>query len=143
MEIYSKAFLVSAETDPAALKEEIKARHHPELVQTLRTSTVKNAMYATMLAAQTLHAAETGNLLADKAEIDFLLRAAGTTQIARAIELAGTRAGEPFILVVADRRTAPLRLGRTLKPLELERKRLTPKEFAGIERAALLNVARA
>ena len=44
---------------------------------------------------------KTGALLAAKPEVDLLLRLAGTTQIALAIEEAGYRARGPMILVAA------------------------------------------
>ena len=80
------------------------------------------------------------SLLAKKAEVDFLLRLAGTTQISKAIKEKGAKAGEPFLLVVASRSA----LGRFRKSdgEELPRAPLTTEELERIEAAALLDATR-
>lgn len=93
-----------------------------------------------MLAAQTLGAASSGELLADKPEIDFLLRLAGTTQISKAIKYYGARPGAPFLLVVASR--IGVRGASDLVAFELPKRDITVKELARVEKAALLNVKR-
>ena len=100
-----------------------------------------NELFLELLAAQTLQAETSGGLLANKPEIDFLLRLAGTTQIARAIKVAGAKPGERYILVVAGRKA--VRLPPAIEGAELERRKLTHSELGKIEKAALLNAARA
>jgi tRNA threonylcarbamoyladenosine modification (KEOPS) complex Cgi121 subunit len=93
-----------------------------------------------MIAAQTLCANGTKNLLAKKPEVDLLLRMAGTTQISRAIEQMGAKKGEPFLLVIAgpDKGLDSLS-AKELGGSELEKRELSSDELDRIERAALLN----
>ena len=101
----------------------------------------ENERFVELLAAQTLEAKSSGGLLANKPEIDFLLRLAGTTQISRAIKSAGAMQGERFILIVAAR--CAVRRPRGIDGVELQRRELTDSELARIEIAALLNAKRA
>ncbi len=128
--------------DPGAAKEAARIRFPGAIVQAVSARAAANARYVEMIAAQTVAANGTANMLAKKPEIDLLLRLAGTTQISQAIAQVGAKPGEEFLLiVVAGHRTkragpGPL-LGRTLG-----RRRLTEEELDGVERAALLNAAR-
>ena len=111
------------------------------MVQAAKRSMAVNGLFVEMLAAQTLQAESSGRLLANKPEIDFLLRLAGTTQISKAIKSAGVSQGERFILVVAGR--SAVRLPQGIDGRELPRRELTVSELGGIEKAALLNAKRA
>jgi tRNA threonylcarbamoyladenosine modification (KEOPS) complex Cgi121 subunit len=111
------------------------------MVQAARVELMRNESLVELLAAQTLQGASSGGLLANKQEIDFLLRLAGTTQISRAIKDAGARKGEQFALVAAGR--SAVRLPPGLKARELQRRRLSVSELGRIERAALLSAKRA
>ena len=102
---------------------------------------MRNEVFVELLAAQTLQAESSGGLLANKPEMDFLLRLAGTTQISRAIRDAGAKAGGQFVLVVAGRSVVRRPPGIVAK--ELPRRGLTDSERARIEKAALLNAERA
>jgi tRNA threonylcarbamoyladenosine modification (KEOPS) complex Cgi121 subunit len=91
-----------------------------------------------MLAAQTLQAEASGSLLAKSAEMDLLLRLAGTSQISRALREKGSSAGRPFLLVVAGR-TKPAEIG-AVSCKELPRRELSKNELRRVEKAALLSV---
>lgn len=111
------------------------------MVQAARARLAQNTRLMELLAAQTIQAESSGSLLANRQEIDFLLRLAGTTQISRAIRDAGAGHGERFVLVVAGRR--PVRLPPGLDAKELRRSELTHSELEKVEKAALLNAKRA
>jgi tRNA threonylcarbamoyladenosine modification (KEOPS) complex Cgi121 subunit len=111
------------------------------MVQATKGGLAGNEVFVELLAAQTLQAESSGGLLANKPEIDFLLRLAGTTQISRAIREAGAKSGDQFILVVAGRST--IRRLSGIDGKELPRLELTASELGRIEKAALLNAARA
>jgi tRNA threonylcarbamoyladenosine modification (KEOPS) complex Cgi121 subunit len=138
---YARAFTVSAGFDPEEVKEKISRRHPSLLVQSLRPGASRNAGHLEMIAAQTVEATATGNLIAKKPEIDFLLRVAGTTQISRAIQKVGSEKGRPFLVVVAGRRRIPAGLGLD-RWKELERRELSGREMEKVEVAALLNANR-
>jgi tRNA threonylcarbamoyladenosine modification (KEOPS) complex Cgi121 subunit len=142
MVTYARAFTVSGGLDPEKVKEKIRRRHPSLLVQSLRPEASRNAGHLEMIAAQTVEASGTGNLIAKKPEIDFLLRVAGTTQISRAIQKVGSKKGRPFLLVVAGRRRIPAVFGSD-RWRELKRRELSGREMEKVEVAALLNAIRA
>ena len=111
------------------------------LVQAVKEASARNEYLVELLAAQTLYAEGSHMLLAKKPEIDLLLRLAGTSQISRAIRNLGAKAGSPFLLVVAGR--APVRAIPAVEGKELPRAPLTRRELSRIEKAALLDAARA
>jgi len=97
-----------------------------------------------MIAAQTLSANGTQNLLAKKPEVDLLLRLAGTSQISRAIEQMGAKKGKPFLLVIAGSGRGLTSLSvKELGGSELEKRDLSSDELDRIEQAALLNALKA
>ena len=107
----------------------------------MKEGLIGNEVFVELLSAQTLQAQSSGGLLANKPEIDFILRLAGTTQISRAIGDVGAKSGDKFVLVVAGRST--VRRPPGLEGVELPRLKLTDSELERIEKAALLNVERA
>ncbi|MDG6898764.1 MAG: hypothetical protein JRN24_03390 [Nitrososphaerota archaeon] len=123
------------------MKEKLASANLSSMVQAANAGSAKNESFVEMLAAQTLHADASGSLLAKKPEIDFLLRLAGTTQIARAIREHGAKEGAPFLLVVAAR--TPVRGPSEVSGLELPRRDLSLAELARVEKAALLSAQRA
>ncbi len=141
MKVFAKAFLCGAGFRSEDMKDSLAAANPSAVVQAARGDAAENEWFVELLAAQTLQAESSGSLLAKKPEIDFLLRLAGTTQISRAIKRQGARAGEPFLLVAAGR--APIRGTAGLKGTELPRQAPTAGELARVEKAALLNAARA
>ncbi|MDA4121152.1 MAG: KEOPS complex subunit Cgi121 [Thaumarchaeota archaeon] len=142
METHARAFTVDRGLDSDRVKEEVRGKHPSLLVQSLRPGAARNVRLLEMIAAQTVEAAASGNLIARKLEIDFLLRVAGTTQISRAIRKVGSQEGRPFLLVMAGRRRIPAVPGSG-RWKELERKELSERELEKVEVAALLNAIRA
>lgn len=135
---------LKGEADPDSIRRMVAAKVPRSLVQVVREGTATNGFYVEMIAAQTLCAAGTSNLLARKPEVDLLLRLAGTTQISKAISKIGARKGEPFLLVVAGPARALAKLNwKEFGGAELETRTLSPDELDRIESAALLNVEKA
>src|SRR5689334_14188498 len=86
------AALATLDGDTAALELSRLRKDHPDLVvQLVSMKRIPNARAIRMVAAQTMRALETGALLASKPEVDLLLRLAGTTQIAEAVDRIGYR----------------------------------------------------
>lgn len=123
------------------MKRRLQGLNPDSLVQAASAGAAANELFVELLAAQTLQAESSGGLLANKPEMDLLLRLAGTTQISRAIKEAGARPGERFVLVVAGR--GAVRVPTGLDGTELRRRELTDSELGRIESAALLNARRA
>jgi len=142
LRVVSVAF--KGEADLEQVKRTAAAKVPNSMVQAVRAGGITNGALVEMIAAQTIRADGTTNLLARKPEVDLLLRLAGTTQISRAIEQLGARKGEPFLLVIVGRakKLDSLSWGE-LGGVELEKRDLTAAELERIEAAALLNVAKA
>lgn len=121
-------------------------RENPGLIiQVLATSRAPNPAMVEMVAAQTLAAAKSGSTLAERPELDLLLRLAGTKQIGEAFRRAGYRSGgkKLFLVAAAEGNGAALkRLGKRLARdgsfAEVPRKKLTGADLDLVERAALL-----
>jgi hypothetical protein len=139
--VFAAAFRFDGRKDAERLKREFTASNPGSVVQALSPLSVSNEAVLEMMAAQTFTAQESGSLLANKAEIDLLLRVAGTTQISEAIRADGARAGQGFILVAASH--ARLKVPRGHGGVRLPRRGLSVEELARIESAALLNARRA
>ncbi len=135
------SYLFPAGADSEAAKEKARRALNAGFAQASDTSAARNALLLEMLAAQTLRACETKNLLARKPEVDFLLRLAGTTQIARAIGEVGSKKGKGFILVIASPERFSYEAGPSAKRLAAHA--LSPTESDRVEVAALLNALRA
>ena len=138
---YARAYLCGAGSDPELVWRQAAPPSGRWLVQTAAEGAATNEFLVEMLAAQTFRAEASGSMLARSAEMDFLLRLAGTTQISRAIREKGSAKGEPFLLVVAGR-TKPRRK-RGVPGEELPRRELSKSELQRVEKAALLNVQKA
>ena len=139
--IFAKAFLCPRGASPEVMKRRFALANPGSMVQAVKGGLVGNETLVELLAAQTLHAESSGGLLANKPEIDFLLRLVGTTQISRAIGNAGAKSGDQFLLVAAGRRK--IRRPSGVEATELPRKKLTVSELGRIEEAALLNAEKA
>jgi len=143
METRVVSIIVTGGADPDAVRKIVETKLPGSIAQAVRADAATNGFFVEMIAAQTLSANGTQNMLAKKPEVDLLLRLAGTTQISRAIEQMGVKKGKPFLLVIAGP-------GRTLANLnveefggsELQKQELSPDELDRIERAALLNALR-
>jgi len=141
LRIFAKAFLCPRGASPEDMKRRFAVANPGSMVQAVKGGLARNEAFVELLAAQTLHAESSGGLLANKLEIDFLLRLAGTTQISRAIGNAGAKNGDKFLLVAAGRRkiVRPSAIEATVLP----RQELTVSELERIEKAALLNAEKA
>ncbi len=100
-----------------------------------------------MIAAQTLTAARSGATLAERPELDLLLRLAGTRQIGEAFRRVGYKSkGVRLFLVAASEgsRTPLLRVSRRLAKdtrfSEVPDRRPAEGDLDQVERAALLSV---
>ena len=142
MEIHCRSCTFPASSDPDKIKERAAKANPGAIVQTVGTRAASNGYLVEMIAAQTLRAKSTGNLLAKKPEIDLLLRLAHTTQISKAIREIGSARGDRFLLVVASQarlKREPGVLGGKLLP----KGPLSEKDFDRVEESALLNAVRA
>jgi tRNA threonylcarbamoyladenosine modification (KEOPS) complex Cgi121 subunit len=140
LKIWAKAYRCGKSFRQEEIKEKLVAMNPKSLVQTAKAEASSNEFLVEMLAAQTMHAESTGNLLAKKPEIDFLLRLGGTTQISRAISEWGAKGGGDFLVIVAGRKK--INAPSDLEALELPRLPLTRAEVDRVELAALLNARR-
>ena len=141
MRVHSQSFLCSREADSKQIRVELAEAYPGAMVQTFSSKAATNGFLIQMLAAQTLRAERSGSLLAKKPEIDFLLRLAGTTQISEAISRVGSKAGEPFVLVLASLR--PLKIASIAGGQKLHSGPLSEPELQRVERGALLSAQRA
>ena len=140
MRVHARAFVCDGKSDPGQMKQLLASANPGALVLAAKAGSVRNAFFVEMLAAQTFRAESSGSLLANKPEIDLLLRLAGTTQISRAIKEHGTHPGARSLLVVADSKA--VKSPKQLSGLELPRRQMTRPELMKVERAALLNAQR-
>jgi len=140
MRIFARALLLPGGASPEESKRRLAEANPGSVVLAAKALLAQNERFVELLAAQTLQAESSGAMLANRREMDLLLRLAGTTQIARAIRDAGAVQGERFVLVVAGRR--PVKLPSTLDGEELRRRELTDFELEKVEKAALLNARR-
>ena len=140
MQVFAKAYVCKGDVSPDEAKLKLAFLNPGSFVQTGRAKSAENEFFVEMLAAQTLRAGSVGGLLAKKPEMDFLLRLAGTTQITKAIKLYGSTKGEPFLIAVAGPRE--IKTSKSVRAIELPRRKLSKKELDRIERAALLSALR-
>ncbi len=121
-------------------------RRVPELIcQLARTTACENEDVARLIAAQTLEARANGTMLAKKAEIDLLLRLAGTSQISDAIRKAGCRKQGETLMIIAGSDGSLRRLlsMRSIGGHRLRSAALDQQEKMIVENGALLSALRA
>jgi tRNA threonylcarbamoyladenosine modification (KEOPS) complex Cgi121 subunit len=116
---------------------------HPRLtIQLVVMERLPGAGALLMIAAQTLRAKETGSLLADKPEVDLLLRLAGTSQITEALQKHGYGARGAKMLVAVGSNKDVERLRRELSGSKsyrlLEPEKVDEEDLDMVEVAALL-----
>lgn len=87
--------------DPGKELERIRSRFEELLIQSFNPSLLLSMRQIKLLALQTLYAKRINQLLARDAGIDFLMRLANEGQINKAVSIAGAKAGERAILLVA------------------------------------------
>ena len=137
---FARAYRFGKGASTEDAKTALASANPGSMVQVVRAGSLDNELLAEVLAAQTLRAEEADYMLAKKAEIDLLLRVAGTTQISEAIAKQGAVRGEGFVAINAGRKELSVPDG--FKEAELPRRSLTHLELSRIERAALLNAQR-
>jgi tRNA threonylcarbamoyladenosine modification (KEOPS) complex Cgi121 subunit len=137
--------VIAARASPEAAEAgllALRGRHPSLIIQLVTLKSLPGNRTVAMIGQQTLRAAKTGALLAAKPEVDLLLRLAGTTQIAVAIEEAGYRAKGEKLLVAAGpaREVESLEEELTGDPSYevLRGEEIGPEGLAMVERAAVL-----
>ena len=140
MPAFARAYLFGRGESSEDVKRKLASANPGSLVQVAKAGSADNELMVEMLAAQTLRAESSGEMLAKKPEIDLLLRLAGTTQISRAIAARGAVAGERFLAINAAR--SEVVVPAEFREAELPRRELTKADLARVERAALLNAQR-
>ncbi len=141
MKVDVRVFKCPAGVDHEAMKATLRAANPDSIVQSARVDAARNRKFVEMIAAQTFAALRTGQLLAERPEMDLLLRLSGTAQISQAIRDAGATKGDEFLLIVASDGKG-VRSGG-IDADEMEAGELTEDELRGIEAAALLSAEKA
>ena len=115
------------------------------IVQVIGAARAPNPGVIEMIAAQTLMAAESGCTLAERPELDLLLRLAGTRQIGEAFQRLGYKSnGKRFFMVAASEGSRPSmarmskRLAADKRFTEVAKRQLAEGDLDQVERAALL-----
>jgi tRNA threonylcarbamoyladenosine modification (KEOPS) complex Cgi121 subunit len=138
---------ISVERDDAeALLTELRTRHAGLLIQVIGASHPPNPAAIEMVATQTFESARSGSTIADRPELDVLMRLAGTRQIGEALSLLGYKAaGKRLFLLAATSKSddAIQRLGKYVdkraRAREIPAKKLTKDDLDQVERASLLS----
>jgi hypothetical protein len=134
--------------DVESLLAELRKESPNAIIQVFGASRAPNAGAVQMLAAQTLTAAKSGSTLAERPELDLLLRLAGTRQIGEAFQRVGYKKknGKRLFMVAASERGGAA-LRRVASRASRDRRfTLVAKKKPGrgdlqlVERAALLAV---
>lgn len=116
------------------------------IVQFFKADEAPNPAAIELLAAQTLAASRSGATLAQRPELDLLLRLAGTRQIGEAFERAGYRSKKKRIFLVAasegagSLRQTKARVAKDARFSEIPKRELSGVDLALVERGALLSV---
>jgi tRNA threonylcarbamoyladenosine modification (KEOPS) complex Cgi121 subunit len=117
------------------------------VIQIFRASRAPNPSAVLMIAAQTLTAAKSGATLAEKPELDLLLRLAGTRQIGEAFRRVGYRSSGKRMFMVAAAEGKGQRLKRLGDEMakakgfkEVKKRALAKADLEKVEVAALLSV---
>jgi tRNA threonylcarbamoyladenosine modification (KEOPS) complex Cgi121 subunit len=107
-------------------------------VQGFRKGISSNMKLYEMISWQTLYAKENRSLIAEKPEIDFLLRVSGTTQINEAIKKNGFSEGSINIIAVFGEISEVRRLEGFVKLRKLDSREMSDEELFLVEKASLL-----
>ncbi len=139
--------VISAEADldaSEAEKELLRLRSsYPELIiQVVKMKRPLGPRAVRMIAMQTLRARKSGALLAERPEVDLLLRLAGTDQITMALKTHGYKAAGTKLLAAAGPQGAVDRLRKQLsgngRYTVREEDEADEEGLAAVETAALL-----
>jgi tRNA threonylcarbamoyladenosine modification (KEOPS) complex Cgi121 subunit len=133
--------------DVEAVLARIRKESPDVIVQVFGANRPPNAAAVEMVAAQTLAATKSGSTLAERPELDLLLRLAGTRQIGEAFKRVGYKSGAKRLFIVAASEGNASALGRLGSRLERDgrftevaKKKLGKEDLEAVERAALLAV---
>lgn len=121
----------------------LRTSHRKLIIQLVSMKKPLGARAVRMIAAQTLRARKSGAMLAERPEVDLLLRLAGTNQIAVALRTHGYRAAGTKLLVATGPQDQVERLRSELTDdkaytLREEEDRLDEEGLSAVESAALL-----
>jgi len=129
------------------LLAKVRKRVPRVIIQVVGATRAPNPSAVEMIAAQTLTAAKSGTTLAERPELDLLLRLAGTRQIGEAFQRVGYKSNKKRFFMVAASEGSGATLARMVMRLavdkrfkEVAKKKLTKSDLEQVERAALLAV---
>jgi tRNA threonylcarbamoyladenosine modification (KEOPS) complex Cgi121 subunit len=127
------------------LLAKVRKRTPKVIIQIVGATRAPNPSAVEMIAAQTLTAAKSGATLAERPELDLLLRLAETRQIGEAFQRVGYRSNDKrfFMVAASEGSVAPLvrlrnRLAMDKRFREVAKKKLAKSDLEQVERAALL-----
>jgi tRNA threonylcarbamoyladenosine modification (KEOPS) complex Cgi121 subunit len=125
----------------------VRKRAPGVIIQVVGATRAPNPSAVELIAAQTLTAAKSGTTLAERPELDLLLRLAGTRQIGEAFQRVGYKSNDKRFFMVAASEGSGKALVRMRERLavdkrfkEVAKKKLSKSGQDQVERAALLAV---
>lgn len=128
------------------LLAETRERSPGVIVQVVGADKAPNPRALELIAAQTLAASRSGATLAERPELDLLLRIAGTRQIGEAFARVGYKSEAKRLFMVAAcegggaaLRTLSKRLAKDGRFREVPRRHVGEEDLELVERAALLS----
>jgi tRNA threonylcarbamoyladenosine modification (KEOPS) complex Cgi121 subunit len=99
-EVFAEILSYKGGRDPTRDLKAFREAAGGAYVQTLDAAAVGGRRHLILTLKQTIESARTSQLLAEKPEVDFLLRVAGTRQIAEAVREAGARPRSDSVMVL-------------------------------------------
>jgi len=103
--------------DPIKFLEDLRQKHKDLIIQGIRSSYVINLDHAKKVITISLVAQKTGSMLSNKPETDILMRFACTRQINEAIQKAGMKRRENFILIIIGKNSPLNKLHSELRQI--------------------------
>jgi tRNA threonylcarbamoyladenosine modification (KEOPS) complex Cgi121 subunit len=104
--------------------KELRSDYPHLILQALHFQFILGVNHAKKILAISLHAEKNKALLSKKIEVDILLRFAGTTQISRAIKIAGRKPNKDFFIIAIGKKSTLNKLHSELK-LSLSQKQFS------------------
>jgi len=109
--------------DPIKFLEDLRQKHKDLIIQGIRSFYILNLDHAKKVITISLTAQKIGSMLSNKPETDLLMRFACTRQISEAIQKAGIKKRENFILIVIGKNSSLNQLYSELRQI------MTPISF--------------
>ena len=100
---YNVAIDIVSVKDPKSLIEDIRNRYKDSIIQIFDINAIADQEHLMLIAIQSINAMKRNSMLADKVEIDMLLRLANTNQIYKALEFAGAKQGSDAVLLILSK----------------------------------------